>query len=328
MTSVSRMASTPALPVKALGVGRDLVVGTLLCLSPVTAILALGWITRRMATTMDRRWGEAASRPGWIMGHPGGGVLQRWLGGLSANIEAGLRTAAGLFVLTLPVTLAWLGAWWAGWENSFNKGYEQSAVGPAVWMAATLVSLPVLAHLPLALAHAAAEGRVSAFLEWRRIRSIGAAAGWRLVWIAILSVAASALFFATRVVPTFIEGIVPGFTEFSATEQAEIAGRIDLLSAALAFVIMAYLRHRAAVIYALAAPRAAHGKSASLWDGHRLCNIDPQGGAPSRLSASLWLLLACVAWLGLPVLIVAGQFLNYAPVLWIFHPVMTLPWIG
>jgi hypothetical protein len=96
MTSVSRMASTPALPVKALGVGRDLVVGTLLCLSPVTAILALGWITRRMATTIDRRWGEAASRPGWIMGVPRGRSAATMAGRLSANIEAGLRAAAGI----------------------------------------------------------------------------------------------------------------------------------------------------------------------------------------------------------------------------------------
>jgi hypothetical protein len=261
----SRVDPPRARTFRALGLLRDLGIGTLLCLTPVTAIIALGWITRAMKATIDTRWGDAVGRPGWIMGRDDAGLAQRWLGGLAANIETGLRAAVGLFVLTLPVTLAWLGAWWAGWENSFNKGYEQSSVGPAVWMLATLLALPVFAHLPLAVAHFAAERRLGAVFEWRRIRSIGAAAGWRLLWIALLSVAASGLIFVTRAVPTFIEGPFPEFAELSAADQAAIAGQIDLATAALAFVIMAYLRHRAAVIYARAAPRAAHGRTAPHW---------------------------------------------------------------
>jgi hypothetical protein len=328
VTSAARTAPPRALPLRALGLLRDIAVGTLLCLTPVTSILALGWITRRMGSTIDARCGGDPDRVGWIMGRADAGLVHRCLGGLAANIETGLRAALGLALLTLPVTLAWLGAWWAGWENSFNKGYEQSAVGPVVWMLATLIALPILAHLPIALAHGAAERRLGAFFEWRRIRSVAAAAGWRLSWIALLSVAASAVFFVTRAVPAFIEGPFPGFADLGAAEQAAIAGQIDLASAAFAFAMMAYLRHRAAVIYARAAPRAAHGRAAALWDGHRLRSVRPNGGAPSRLAASLWLVAACSVWLGLPVLIVAGQFLNYAPMLWIFHPLLTLPWVG
>ncbi len=326
MTGAVQTRSTRALPLRALAVIRDLIAGTLLCLTPVTAIIALGWVTRRMGATVDRHWGDAAERPGCVMGYRGGGVLQRLLGGLSANIEAGLRTLLGLFVLTLPFTLAWLGAWWAGWENSFNKGYEQSAVGPVVWMLATLLSLPVLAHLPIALAHAGAERRLGAFFELRRIRSVAAASGWRLPWLAFLSVAAAAIIFAMRAFPVFIEGPFPDFAALSAERQAEIAGQIDLAFAALVFVMVVYLRHRAAVIYAIAAPRAAQGRAAEQWDGHRAQFVQLQREAPSRFSSTVWIAFACVIWLGLPLLIVAGQFLNYAPALWVVHPLLTLPW--
>jgi hypothetical protein len=328
MTSAVQSRPARALPLRALGMLRDMGIGTILCLTPVTSLLALGWMTRRMGARIETRWGAVADRPGWILGAAEAGLLQRLLGGLAANVETGLRSALGLFLLTLPFTLAWLGAWWAGWENSFNKGYEQSAVGPSVWMLATLVSLPILAHLPLALAHGATERRLGAFFEWRRIRSVGAAAGWRLAWIAVLSVAASAAVFALRALPVFVEGWVPGFADMSATQQADIAGQIDLAVAALVFASVAYLRHRAAVIYAIAAPRAAKGRYTGLWSTHAAARVHAGGRTPSRAAATLWLVLACLIWLGLPVLIVAGQFLNYAPAHWIVHPVITLPWAG
>lgn len=321
MTGAVRPRVTAALPWGALRLLRDVLFGTLLCLTPVTAILALGWLTRRMDFTIRSRWHEVPDPPGWIMGAAGKGWPQTLLGGLAANVETGLRTAAGLFLLTLPFTLAWHGAWWAGWENSFNKGYEQSAVGPAVWLLATLVSLPVLAALPLALAHAATERRLGAFFEFRRIRGIAAAAGWRLPWLAALSVLFGGMVFVMRAVPVFIEGLFPGFTTLAPERQAEIAGRLDLVVAALVFAAMALLRHRAAAIYAIAAPRAAGGPvDKPMRSG--------SGKRPSRIASAIWFALACLLWLGLPMLVVAGQFINYAPALWSLHPLITLPWAG
>ena len=42
----------------------------------------------------------------------------------------------------------------------------------------------------------------------------------------------------------------------------------------------------------------------------------------------VWLALSCAIWFGLPALIVVGQFMNYAPMLWLNHPVFLLPWAG
>ena len=328
MTATTQRVTAMA-PVWAfLGVLRDLAIGTLLCAGPVTSIIVLGWLTRRMGVTVDRAFGATRARPGWILGPRGSGRITRALGGLGENIRIGLLAAAGLAALTLPVTLPWLGAWWAGWENSFNKGYEQAGVAPLVWLLATLAALPILAHLPLALAHAATERRLGAFFEIRRIRSVAAAAGWRLPALALLSVVLSVPVFGMRAIPVFIEQVVPGFAGMSAEEQAQVAGVMDLLAGGLVFLSMCLLRHWAAAIYARAAPRAAAGRWGALWAGHGAAGVRPRGRGPGRVSAALWLLLACGLWLVLPALIVMGQFMNYDPALWLTHPMFLLPWAG
>lgn len=311
----------------ALLVARDIAVGTLLCLTPIGAMLALGWITRRMGTTIRARWGTTADAPGWVLGPRGAGWMAWLLGGLAANVRAGLMALIGLGVWTLPVTLAWLGAWWAGWENSFNKGYEQASVGPAVWAFATLLFLPVLVHSPLALAHAAQEDRLGAMFEIRRIRSLARVAGWRLAGLALVSVLAAFALLGLRVVPVFIEGVVPEFAAMTVAQQLQIANGLDLLSAFTAFTAAAYLRWRAASVYAAVAPRAAaHRRFFLLWEEHPAARLKPETCRAGRVGITVWLGMSGLIWATLPVLIVIGQFMNYSPVLWLSHPVVLLPW--
>ncbi len=318
----------PRLPARLLGFVRDLIVGTLLCLSPLTAIIALGWLVRRMRARIRQRWYGEAEVTGWLLGPKDRGWISRLFGGFAANIRAGLLATVGLFSLTLPFTLTWLGAWWAGWENSFNKGYEQAAVGPSVWLFATLLSLPILVHLPLALAHAASEDRFSAFWEWRRIRSVAASAGWRLVWLAVLSVILSVPFFGMRAIPAFIEGIVPEFADMTIAAQSEVARGFEFATAGLAFSCALIVRRQAAILYAIATPWAAGGRLAHLWVGHPVKNVATSGGTSNRMASTVWLIAAALIWGSVPVLIVGGQFMNYDPVLWLNHPVILLPWHG
>ncbi len=327
MTTLAAQPAT-SVPSRLLRWVRDMIVGTLLCLTPVTALLALGWQMRAVSRRVDARWGGETPAPGWLFGPRGSGWFSRLFGGLAANIRMGLLAFIGLAAVTLPFTVLWLGAWWAGWENSFNKGYEQSDVGPIVWMIGTVIALPVLAHLPLAVAHAAHEGRLSAFFEVRRIRSLASAAGWRIVWLALLGALLAVPFFGMRALPVFVEGIVPGFADMTTEGQAQVAFGFNLVGAALAFVLMLFFKLRAAAAYAVAAPRAASGRHAALWDGHPAQSITPRGRDPWRVSSTVWLLLASGIWLALPVLIVFGQFMNYAPALWLTHPIFLLPWAG
>jgi hypothetical protein len=48
---------------------------------------------------------------------------------------------------------------------------------------------------------------------------------------------------------------------------------------------------------------------------------------PSHPVATFWLLLTAAIWCRLAMLIVFGQFMNYAPLAWLTHPVYLLPWI-
>jgi hypothetical protein len=224
----------------------------------------------------------------------------RLLGGLGANIAAGVRMLAGQAIWTLPFTLLWLGAWWAGWENSFNKGYEQAAVGPMAFLAGTLLSLPILTLLPHAVAHAAAEGRLGAFFALRRILHLARGASWRGLALALLSVAAAVPIFGLQALPVFVEEIVPGFATRTPEQQMETAGLLQLAAAGYAFAALWFLRH-------VAARLAARGRT------------------PGRLSL-LWLVLSGAVWGGLMVLIVLAQFMNHAPMGWISHPFYLLPW--
>ncbi len=275
----------------------DLVVGGLLCTTPVTSLLALGWIARWMSAVHHR-----GPRPGWVMGPRGAGPVVRLMGGLGANIGAGVRMLAGLAMWTLPFTALWLGAWWAGWENSFNKGYEQAMIGPAVFLFATVLSLPMLTLLPYAAAHGAAEGRLGAFLGIRRIVGLAQGAGWRGLVLALLSVLAAVPLFGFVALPVFIEGLVPGFAALPPEGQSLYADLFLMASAGYGFVALWFLRHRAA----------------------RICARDR---TPGRLSF-LWLALSGLVWLALPVMLNLGQFMNYAAIRWINHPFYLLPWPG
>jgi hypothetical protein len=315
--------------------GRVLVsagIGSVLCTGPITAILALGWLTRWSGHRLRDRFGRAAEGPGWVLGPREGqgrptARLTRALGGLAANMRAGVLALTALMVWTLPFTLLWLGAWWAGWENSFNKGYEQAAIGPTTFLAGWALAALVLPALPLMLAHLAVEDRLAAAFELRRLRSLLGQAGWRIPALSLLTAVLAGPFFAARGLITLAPSIWPGIEDLDPQAIAEIQGWITLGLAAMAFVTAWTLRWVATAIYLRAAPRAA-GLRPGLWDGAEAAEAAVPGLAASRLMTALCYTLAMVITLGLAFLILAGQFLDHAWWRWVFHPAVTLPWAG
>jgi hypothetical protein len=241
---MTALAAAPLAAGRLLRRAADLAVGGLLCATPVTALVALGWITRATAASA-----RGMPRPGWLLGARGSGYAGRLAGGLAANIRAGLATLCGLGLWTLPYGLLWLGSWWAGWENSFNKGYEQAAIGPLVFLLGLLAALPALTLLPMAAAHGAAEGRLSAYVEVRTIVRRTRIAGWRGFALALLSVIAALPLFAYIGLPVFVEDIVPGFATLAPNAQAEIAGTARLAAALWSFAALWVLRELAMRLY-------------------------------------------------------------------------------
>jgi Protein of unknown function (DUF4013) len=301
--------------------------GTLLCTGPVTSIIALGWLMRLSGQTTRTRFGGTEDTPGWLLGARESGRFARALGGLASNIRTGLLALMALLAWTLPFTLLWLGAWWAGWENSFNKGYEQAFVGPSVFLFGALIAAVILPVLPLMLSHLATEDRLSAAFELRRIRSLVAQAGWRVPALAVLVAAFALPFAAARGAISTAPSWVPWIDTLTPEGLADLKGQITLVLAAMAFFTVWITRTYATRVYLAAAPRAA-GLKPGLWDGSQAAEGSVPASPASRLLASLWYGLAMAITLGTAFLILFGQFMDHAWWRWIFHPALTLPWAG
>ena len=307
-----------------LGAFRTLIIGTLLCMTPVTAGLVLGWLMRRM------RWQAGVpgeTRPTWLVGARGSGVLGRSVGGLAANVREGVLAALSLFFATMPFSVIWLLSWWAGWENSFSKGYEQAWVGPSLGMTGVLVFSLTMIWLPMALVHQAVENRALALFEWRKVRSVVRHTRWDYVVFAIVSVVLALPLFGQRALVVFASDLIPGFDSMSAQDVADIATAITFATAGYVFVSLVYLRGWSARIYGRAVARALGGPDASLWE-QTLLQVSLLRGRSWKVTHWVRAILLAVIWSGLTMQIFIGQFMNHDWHLWVTHPFTLLPWAG
>jgi len=312
--------------VRLLGSLKTLIIGTLLCMTPVTAILVLGWLMQRMRFVAYRRAGMEMDRPGWILGSRGGGWIARLLGGLAANVRTGLGATFSLALATLPFTAIWSLSWWAGWENSFGKGYEQAFVGPGLGLLGVGVFCLLMIWLPMALAHQAVENRALALFEWRMVRSAVRHSGWGYVFLAATTVFFALPVFAGRGLVVFASGIIPGFDSFTPEQVENLAGAIMLVKAGYAFFALVILRGWAARLYANAVARALKGPEAALWSGSALEGSLERGRRGWVITHWLRSVLLTVIWFGLAIQIFVGQFLHYDWYVWLTHPFLFLPW--
>ena len=309
---------------------KNLIVGTLLAMTPVTALLVLGWFMRDM-----RRVAQAASGggqtavPGWVLNRDGEGVAARWLGGFAANIREGLMAGLALALGTLPFAGFWITSWWAGWDNSFNKGYEQAFIGPATGLLGLGIFMVMMVYLPMAQAHMAVENRLSAFFEFARIRSAARHAGLSQLFWAFGLAFFSLPIFAARGLPTFVEGIIPGFADFTATEVQDLQTLIALVMSAYIFATLLIFRRRQARIYATAVGRARLTGEHDLWAGTRLSAFaNPQRAyRPNPLLRMVYFVVLMGIWWCVAAMIYVGQFLNHDWHVWLTHPLIFLPWM-
>ena len=317
-------------PTRLARVGRlaaNLTIGALLTTQVITSVLALGWLTRRMGWITRTRMGAAEDAPGWLLGPRERGRVARASGGLAANIRAGAITLVALMCWTLPFTVFWLGAWWAGWENSFNKGYEQAFVGPSVFLTGMVLSALIVPVLPVMLAHLATEDRLSAAFELRRIKGVVAQAGWRLAWLSAVTLVFAMPFLAAHGAITQGHEFFAGFEDLTPQAAADLKGKFALGIAAISFTGLFVLRGMAARIYAFAAPRAA-GLRPGLWDGSHAADGATPARPRSRLTVTLWCVLAAGFGWGVGMLVLMTQFMDHAWWRWVTHPFLALPWAG
>ena len=360
-------AKRPGRVRQVIGLAFRLAIGGLLCLHPLGALVMVGWVMRvaRLAGfgMLARAAGAdmailAKKAPALVTGWRPGKLPnwiwpERWVAGrsrpwhaLSANLAAGVAMLFNTFVLLGPAQVLMTFAWWGGWENSFNKGYEQAWVGP-------VISLIGIAWFLLASLYASqAIGRQTlagwrAFYDWRL--------NWRLFqirpWIGARLAVASALacvpFSLLHVAPFGFPKTVPGFETFTAEQYHQLAvqyGWAMMLYCLVASLFLRWLAVRGYVRCCLAALAAGAVRIDELRPAEieALRALDlAQPAEPAETSWWLrWLIglsrrtrqllmlaVALAAWFGVIAQLYVSQFLNHEWLVWLNHPLFELIWV-
>ncbi|MBM3623542.1 MAG: hypothetical protein FJX20_22965 [Alphaproteobacteria bacterium] len=301
-----------------------------LALTPITAVLTLGWLVRlarreAMIALLSQGWAlrrrqaiaDLARAPDTEIAFPG------FLRGLWRAFTAGVFATVGITMLMLPASALLALSWWAGWENSFNKGYEQAWVGPALGLAGTLIAAATLLHAPMLTAHAAVERRLAAFLEFGVARRLIGAVRWRYLALGVASVVAA-------LPPLAIQA---GFAFMAnATDDAtarEAGTRLHGFATVYLVLVVTVLRLWAARLYARAV--------LAIWPAGRLRDLAPALGiAPSsrpapppkrRLAALVTGVVGFAVWVAFILALYVAQFANHAWWNWFSQPIVGLPWV-
>lgn len=349
--------------------------GTLLTMTPITAVLVVGWTQRATARAVARRWHKNATGgnfaafasadeetaplahwPRWIMADNAGELfaqarsagpvrglalaLRALFGSLWLNATLGLRALIPILIVALPAGLLFLFSWWAGWDNSFNKGYEQSWIGPTVAFAGIAYFILVMTLLPLAEVRQAVNNSWRAFFDVRFLRRAAREAKLGLIGLSAAFVMAGFVVAALKVGPLGIGNTV-------ATPEAaqRIAGGYALLVAATLFPLYVGLRLAAARVYARATAKLAAktgtddfaSRERSLIERFSPSDVLPrQPGtltkivvtSGSLLTGALASVVMFAVWFGLVAEIYVSQFLVHDWMHWVNHPLIQLPWSG
>lgn len=261
------------------GLGRWLL-GAWLCLVPLFSVLVVGWTARAARREVVRAWWrrspprargvsfeafvaedpatcELAGWPTWFAGPrqdeagPGGRRFQvvRWLGGLGTNARVGAAMILNTWVITLPGCLLWAISWFAGWQNSFNKGYEHAWFGPTIFVLGMLLFPVAMVYLPMAQARQASTGNWRSFYQFRLVwllvrREWPAGFGVALAWAG-----ACVAVFLVKLAPAIAQ-YIPGLLDLPRERQLEVSQRFFAVAALGLFPLYVSLRLLAARMYA------------------------------------------------------------------------------
>lgn len=352
--------------------------GALCGMSFFLSFLAVGWAQRAAQREVVRTWWrhrairlpgesfaqfasasgrtrELAGWPNWFSGDPGPGVLQRFprlwqrlFGSLLANARIGLAGAFNVAVFTLPGGLLWSFGWYAGWMNSFHKGYENYLVGISVFIVGILLFIASMLYVPLALARQSSTGRWRSFYDFALV--------WKLVqrrWMSQLGLALLALALGFplsvfRSIPQFLPQMNSQFLNWTAYEQVRFLESYFFLTAFYGFSAFVVFRLAAARVYAGALSDAVQRGvivqeelADREWEAlHQLGLISLRPARPhhwilrgirwvgTRASRTMAAIATVIVWFFFIFNIMTSEFLSYhsAGRGWWNQPLIQLPW--
>jgi hypothetical protein len=276
-----------------------------------------------------------------------GRVLRASLASLGANLRLGIQATLNTWVFTLPGSMLIVFAWFAGWNNSFNKGYEQAFVGPATGIAGILLIIAAMFYVPMAQARQAVSGQWRAFYQFRMV--------WSLVrrrWLACTALAGLYALFSIpvmvlTVLPKYFADINPELVNATADQVVSILGAYFFWSAAFLLPAWVILRWFASRIYSSAVlgsvqRGALHEEQLSEFEWETLHRLDllhvrPAPARHALVRFSAWAAtrtgrivagcLTALLWFLFVAQMFITQFLDYhGAILWLNHPLVQLPW--
>lgn len=247
----------------------------------VLGVLVVGWTARAAQREVLRTWWRRSANrrqrgsfsefagadpatvdhaewPTWFAGSRSPGVvprgrLRQWgrrcLGGFLLNARLGLQIVANTWVLTLPGCLLWAVAWYAGWQNSFNKGYEHAWFGPTIFVLGMLLFSAAMIHVPLAQARQASTGDWRRFYDFRIVGRLVRRRWLSSFTLAVVWAGACSLVLLVKLMPQFAQ-YVPSLVDRPVGEMAAVSQRFFGVMALGLFPLFVGLRLMAARVYA------------------------------------------------------------------------------
>jgi hypothetical protein len=214
-------------------------------LGPDAPVARPRWFLRERMSMALHRPGPGGAAPGpWRLGLRI--VLMPWHS-FWRNFKIGVQGLFCTYLLTGWGCMLMLLSWEYGWLNSFNKGYEQSIIGPLTGFLGSLLFIIAMFYVPMAQAHQAATGQARAFFDFRFVWTLIRARLTAYVGLAFLIMLAS-LVLNILVLVTVGENFVGNAA--SSPQEGLAAMRQYLIYASLAiFPTLLLLRLVAAVVY-------------------------------------------------------------------------------
>jgi hypothetical protein len=169
--------------------------------------------------------------------------------GLVVNFKTGVLATACTYAVTGPACLIWAWSWEYGWNNSFHKGYEQSAVGPLLGLIGVAWFIAAMTYLPTAWAHMAATNDPRACFDFRLIRAlVRQRPGFMACYAALFSLAVVPVSIM-RAAPTFFANINPAWESATAEQISQFANRYILACGIYTFLAFVAVHLLAARFY-------------------------------------------------------------------------------
>ena len=357
------------------------VVGFLCCWTPFTAPLLSGWMNRYMLRSAVQVWVKRSTLEDsasffnsqdvsllkyWPRWSDVSGLEQslaaerkdfsyklylrvkRFLRALFIQYRNGVLSLFNTWLLTLPFALVWLWMWWAGWNNTFSRGYEEEGLAAVLSVASVIGFSFIMLYLPIAQARRALHGRWKSFFDFRAVRAIARHVRFRLLILALFYALGSAgLMAGTKIFPAFFEQAYHIDLENPKAVKDAVFGHffIVILCFYCGLLIVKRMNARVYAIGVLKALRsqALNHDQLSPFERDLLLNrlhfapADPRPALASwrtkllrtiKAASRLVLVLATLAvWGSVAFSVYFGQFMNLSHVDWLNQPMIQMPYI-